>query len=90
MTTILQTLKQNVAGADSIGKRKDGRYVLRRGFFYRHGFNADIFKKEMMHQIANAGLQAHCVDHGEVLKAFNGGASLANSSHWYVVVEITS
>jgi hypothetical protein len=88
--TVLQTLKQNVAGADSIGKRQDGRFVLRRGFYFRHGFDADIFKSEMMHQIKQAGLSAHCVDHGEVIKAFNGGASVANSSHWYVVVEITS
>jgi len=86
--TTLQILKSHVAGADSIGKRKDGRFVFRRGFFFRLGIDAAIFKSEIMHQIASAGLQGHCVDHGEVIKAFSGGASLANSSHWFVIVEI--
>jgi hypothetical protein len=88
MKTILQVLKANVTGADSIGRRKDGRYVLRRGFFFRHGMDADLYKKAIMHDIAKTGLSAHCFEHGEKWTAFNGGSSLANSSHWYVVVEI--
>ena len=45
----------HVAGADSIGKRKDGRFVFRRGFFFRLGIDAAIFKSEIMPYVGGVG-----------------------------------
>ena len=65
---------------DSISQR-DGKWTVRRTFFYRHGGTAEKLWLSVNKLLPDASL----VDMGEVWKPFNGGASVARSSHWYVV-----
>lgn len=72
--------------ADSIGKNKDGNIVLRKGFFYTHGKTAEGFASTVTEALEACSMPGSVIDSGEVYKAFRGGASVANQSHWYVVV----
>lgn len=59
---------------------KAGVYTVRWGFFYRHGGDAQTKVRRVLATFPQALVQ----DSGEVWKAFNGGASVANQSHWFV------
>lgn len=65
--------------ADSYSK-KDGVFTVRHEFFYTHGRTAEQFRDEVLKAFPAATI----VDFGEVWKPFRGGASTANSSHWFV------
>ncbi len=86
MTTFIGHVRKADIRADTISKRKDGTVVLRRGFFYKHGFSADQFVNHIMSRLIDYGISARIVDSGEVWKAFKGGSTTANSSHWFVVL----
>ena len=60
--------------------------MIRRGFFYKHGGSAESFAARVEAQLKEHGIEAYVVDKGEQWKAFRGGASLAQSSHWWVIV----
>jgi len=77
MVTMKQ-VKQDVM-ADSYSS-KQGVFTLRRGFFYTRGRTPEQFKDEIL----EAYPAAIIIDCGEVWKPFAGGASVANSSHWFV------
>ena len=70
--------------ADSVSKRKDGTIVIRRGFFYRHGKDAQDFSLSVGAALSKAGIQYRVKDWGEKYTSFRGGASLASQSHWWV------
>ena len=72
--------------ADSIGTGKEG-VVIRRGFFYSFGGTAAKFEATVMSALKAAGLQPELVRSGEVWAPFRGGASVARSTHWYVIVK---
>lgn len=72
--------------ADSVGKKKDGTFVIRRGYFYRNGMDAFKFRDSVVRKLASAGIEAEVVDFGDHWAPFNGGATVARSSHFYVVV----
>ena len=86
MTTFIGHVRKADIRADTISKRKDGTVVLRRGFFYKNGFTADQFVNHIMSKLIDYGMSARVVDSGEIWKPFNGGSTLANSSHWFVVL----
>lgn len=65
--------------SDSVSKR-NGVFTVRKGFFYRHGYTSDMLVDAIKALIPTAVI----VDHGEVWKAFKGGAATAQSSHWFV------
>jgi len=60
--------------------QKDGVFTVRRGFFYRMGKDVSHFKNDILATFPSAKI----IDSGEVWKAFRGGSSVANSSHWFV------
>lgn len=72
---------------DSVGRRKDGCVVVRRGFFYRHGGSAELFAEKVTTALEKNNINAHVIDSGEVWKAFSGGATVANRRYWFVVLE---
>lgn len=65
--------------ADSISSN-GGIYTVRRGFFYRHGASSH----DIARQVAAKIPLAKVISHGEVDKPFRGGASVAQSSHFWV------
>ncbi len=70
--------------ADAVSRKKDGTIVIRRGFYYRQGKDAEDFFLAVGQGLAKAGIQYSVKDYGEQWKAFKGGSSLAKSSHWWV------
>lgn len=70
--------------ADMVSKRKDGTIVIRRGFFYRQGNDAEDFFLHVGKKLKDAGIEFRVKDYGEVWTAFKGGASTAKQSHWWV------
>ncbi|MCR4301815.1 MAG: hypothetical protein NUV51_09410 [Sulfuricaulis sp.] len=77
MTTLKQV--RNALSADTYSA-KNGVFTVRRGFFYTHGRTAESF----VEAVKRAFPAAVILDSGEVWKAFRGGATTANQSHWYV------
>ena len=72
--------------ADSVSRRRDGSIVIRRGYFYRHGQDAEDFRIAVCKRLNDAGFQYSVKDYGDHWAAFKGGASLAKSSHWWVEI----
>ena len=79
----LQELKHKLH-ADTISK-KDGIITIRHEFYYRFGQSAQTYI-DIVKQIFP---QAEIVDSGEHWAPFRGGASTANSSHWYVKFKLS-
>lgn len=71
-------------GADSVGQKKDGTIVVRRGYFYRHGMDSARFATTVAQLLSAADLPVVMTEHGDHWTAFRGGASVANSSHFWV------
>jgi hypothetical protein len=73
--------------ADQVSRNKDGMIVIRRGYFYTHGTTAESFMLHMTERLNSTGLSYDVVDYYNFRSAFNGGASLARSSHFGVVIK---
>lgn len=63
---------------DTVSLRK-GVFTARRGFFYTHGFTADAFARTIERHVPGATV----LDSGMVWKAFRGGATVAEGSHFW-------
>ena len=77
MTTLKEVKEKLSADSYSV---KNGVFTVRRGYFYRMGKTTEDFEKKVLESFPNAKI----VDSGDVWKAFNGGAGIAQNSHWYV------
>jgi hypothetical protein len=81
----LKQIKQILLNAhlrcDTIGKNKVGNFVARRQFFYTHGYDSKKFADAIAAILSG---KIEVVNHGEHWAAFRGGASTAQSSHWWV------
>ena len=78
-------IKERLDGiADTVRKQRNGRYIARKGFFYRHGFSGEQFAMKI--EVALPGVTV--TGCGEVWKDFRGGASVANQSHFWAEFEI--
>lgn len=76
----LKEVKEKLGWMDSVGKKKNGNFVVRQGFFYKMGKTIDRYIEAVKAEFPNAKI----IDSGEVWKPFRGGASLANQSHFFV------
>lgn len=70
-------------GADTISKR-GAVITIRKEFFYRHGGSAE----KMVDRVRALFPAATILDSGDIWKPFRGGASVAQSSHWFVKFEL--
>ena len=93
--SLMSQLKGQMLG-DTIGKRKDGTVIIREGFFHRFGKDVSVLEKKVLTvceklgikvTIVEFGIKVTIVESGEHWAAFRGDASVANSSHWYVVIK---
>ena len=80
-------LKENIK-TDMISKNREGNYIFRKGFFYTHGKTARDYQTQITDQLKALDLSFEVVDCGMVHKAFKGGASVKNQSHWWVEINI--
>ena len=78
----LENIKSQL-GVDTISKKGD-IITVRAGFFYRHGRS----EQNIIDRIKNFFPNATIIDSGEHWTPFRGGASVAQSSHWYVKFKI--
>ena len=85
--SLIHKIRDNVT-CDQVSKQKDGTIMFRRGYFYRHGMTPEQFRDQIVAQLKSAGFQFDVLDCGDHWTTFNGSASLAKSSHFYVRVEI--
>lgn len=84
----LQIVKAVVC-ADSIGKTGDGNIVIRQGYYYRYGYTEDdLVARVRAALIKRDDIEFQILKSGDHWAAFRGGASLASSSHWYVIVKV--
>ena len=86
MLTVKQVRSVLEGYADTIGQNKDGHIVLRRGFFYTNGMSGEKFADSAVRRLAAAGIQTRIVDTAVIWKAFRGGASVAQGSHFKAVL----
>lgn len=87
MSAVSRVKKALGALADSVGRKKDGSIIIRRGFFYRHGQDAESYKIAVCKVLNKCdGMPYAIKDYGEHWTTFRGGASIANSSHWFVEI----
>ena len=84
MTYVGEIRKALEVLTDSVSKRKDGTIVIRRGFYYRHGQDAESFRIAVCKVLNKTDIKYSIKDYGEKWAAFKGGASLASQSHWWV------
>lgn len=87
--TTLKKVKDAVVGiADSVGKSRIGSIMVRRGYFYRHGMDSDKFEQAVTAALDKVGIKYTVKNSGDHWAPFRGGASVAQSSHFYVELNI--
>lgn len=59
---------------------KHGVFTIRKGFFYTGGYTEQMLAAAVKKAFPTAVI----LDSGSVWKAFRGGASVAQQSHWFV------
>lgn len=84
MTYVGQVRKAMDLYADQVSKRKDGTIVIRKGFYYRHGKDAQDFMLKVGALLKAAEVPCSVKDYGEQYTAFKGGAAVSKQSHWWV------
>lgn len=72
--------------ADSYGRKPNGDVIVRNGYFYSHGRTADAFAEVVALELKKAGIAFHIKDHGNHWAAFNGRHTVAQGSHFWVVI----
>ena len=87
---IVLTQLRNKIHCDMISKKRNGNIIFRNEFYYRHGKTAFDNETDISKQLREHNFNFKLINSGEVWKAFNGGASTANSSHWWVEVKINT
>ena len=73
---------------DTATTKHGGNLLFRWEFFYRHGQTPKGYVMKINTLLESHGItDVKIIDDGEVWKPFNGGASTARSSHFYVEIE---
>ncbi len=88
MTLIAKVRNAVAEYADSVGMKRNGNIVIRRGYFYTHGMTSDKIALGIIQTLRSAGFLTSLIDSGDQFKAFNGGHSVAQGSHWWAEVKI--
>jgi len=85
MATAIKQVKEALEfTVDQVSKLKNGHIMVRKGYFYRGGMNADKLKNFVLTKLLENGIVANVIDYGDHWAAFIGGASVARQSHFYV------
>ena len=82
--TVKQVKEALSYSVDQVSKLKNGNIVVRKGYFYRNGMDELKFSNIVLTKLRTAGLSINIVNFGDHWAAFNGGATVARSSHFYV------
>ena len=72
-----------IVGGNKVSKHK-GIFTARFGYFYRHGQSGESTRDKVVKRLTDAGIKHTVVDYGDHYAAFDGGAPIEKSSHFYV------
>lgn len=72
---------------DTVSAKKTGEIVFRRGYFYRCNNSPEKFLERVAYHLKAGGIELTVVEIGDHWAPFRGGASMAKSSHFYVVIK---
>ena len=89
--TLTATKLNEVIVAEQISKKRDGsgHFIFREGYFYRHGNSLQRFADKIASQLNDQGFEFEIIDQGDHWTSFNGSASVANSSHFWVIASVS-
>jgi len=73
---------------DAVGRKKDGTFIARLGYFYTQGKTAEMFRNRIATALKVMALDFTIIDVGNHWAAFSGSAPLARQSHWWVNFKI--
>lgn len=90
MKKITANSLRDITFADSVGRNKQGNFVFREGYFYRHGRTAEGFASAVAAKLKAEGIDAELVDSGDHWASFRGGASLRTSSHFWAEFKVNT
>jgi len=87
--SLIRTLEENVM-CSQVSRLRDGTkdFMFRKGYFYTNGATPEGFEKAVTRQLTEAGIAHKVINTGNHWASFNGGASVAKSSHFWVRVKI--
>lgn len=89
-TRSIKWLLEEHISCDQVSKTRSGTFILRQGFFYKHGQTAEKFATRTIAAIKEKlGLNVELVGMDEVNKPFRGGGTTAQNSHFWVEVKIS-
>jgi hypothetical protein len=74
---------------DAVSKRPD-HVMARKAFYYSHGQDPESFANQVSSELKAKGIDHVILDKGRVDKPFQGGASVANQSHFWAKVGAAS
>lgn len=80
-------LANDSSTCECVVSHNKGLTIIRKGFYYTSGYTSAQFSNKITNILTKAGITIKVVGHGEVWKPFRGGASVAQSSHWWVKIE---
>lgn len=81
----LKQLKETIGhAADQVSRKKDGSFIVRRGYFYRSG-DAKDYMLRIARLLNEAKIGYEVVDYYDHWAPFRGGDSVAKGSHFAVV-----
>ena len=90
MSAVSRVSKALGSLADSVSKRRDGSIVIRRGFYYRHGCDADTYRIAVTKKLNECDSMPYSLkDWGEhfiVNQSIHRDTPLSRSSHWFVEI----
>lgn len=73
---------------DTIGTKKNGAILCRWGYYYRHGKTDLAFAEAVKSKLDENDIDYSDIDSGDHWTSFKGGASVANSSHFWVEIKL--
>jgi siroheme synthase (precorrin-2 oxidase/ferrochelatase) len=89
MTVTLKQVKEALGhSVDQVSKLKNGNVMVRKGYFYRNGMDDVKFNNIVANALQKNGIPVNVIDFGDHWAAFNGGATVARSSHFYVELAV--
>lgn len=77
-----------VGVVDTVGRKRNGNIIVRRGFYYRHGMTPAALSQRVVNALNLAGIKVRVVDSYEQWTPFRGGQSVAQGSHFGVELEV--
>ena len=74
-------------GSDTLGKKRNGNFLARYSYFYTNGRTPEKCAERIKTSFLNS--QVEIINTYNQWKAFKGGASVANQSHFGVEFKLT-